>query len=68
MKPEADGKFPYKGVFDCVSKTVSREGLLGLWVGLPVFYFRVAPQSMIVIVYCNVDPPGIRYVTLSVRT
>lgn len=48
MKPNALGTFPYSGVADCLMKSVAREGLFGLWSGLPVYFFRVAPQSMIV--------------------
>ena len=47
MKAGADGKLPYSGVLDCLGKTVAREGVTGLWVGFPVYYFRVAPHSMI---------------------
>jgi len=47
MKAGADGKMPYTGVVDALSKTVKREGIPGLWVGFPTFYFRVAPHAMI---------------------
>jgi solute carrier family 25 oxoglutarate transporter 11 len=53
MKPDADGKFPYKNIFDCLKKTYTNEGLSGIWVGLPVYYTRVAPHAMIVINYIN---------------
>ena len=42
-----DGSFPYKGVFDTMSKTVANEGLTKLWVGFPTFYVRIAPHVMI---------------------
>lgn len=38
---------PYKNIVDCFLKTVKNEGFLSLWVGLPTFYFRVAPHAMI---------------------
>merc|ERR1712146_543728 len=30
-----DGVYPYKGVADCLKQTIAREGVTGLWVGLP---------------------------------
>ena len=47
MKPNADGTLPYKNMFDCFAKTIKHEGFLNLWVGLPTYYFRVAPHAMI---------------------
>jgi hypothetical protein len=49
MKAGPDGKMPYRGVPDCMMKTIGREGVFGLWVGLPVFLVRVSPHAMIVI-------------------
>jgi solute carrier family 25 oxoglutarate transporter 11 len=40
---KTNGVYPYSGVVDCLTKTVSREGVLGPWVGLPVYFVRVAP-------------------------
>jgi solute carrier family 25 (mitochondrial oxoglutarate transporter), member 11 len=34
-------------VLDALSKTIKNEGVAGLWVGLPTYYFRVAPHAMI---------------------
>lgn len=48
MKPELDGKMPYKGLSDCFVKSVKREGFLRLWVGFLPFYSRTAPHVMIV--------------------
>lgn len=60
MRAGADGKYPYAGVVDCFQKvsffpffinnvkSIAREGVTGLWTGLPTFYFRVAPHAMIV--------------------
>lgn len=47
MKRLPDGTFPYNGFVDCVVKTASREGILGFWSGLPTYYFRVGPHSII---------------------
>lgn len=47
MSKNPEGKLPYNGLFDCMNKTVKREGLLGLWVGYPTYYVRVGIHSMI---------------------
>jgi solute carrier family 25 oxoglutarate transporter 11 len=47
QKADANGVLPYKGLVDCFSKTVAREGFFGLWVGLPTFIIRIAPHSII---------------------
>lgn len=47
MKAGPDGKLPYKGIADCFAQSIKNEGVAGLWVGLPTFYFRVAPHAMI---------------------
>jgi len=38
---------PYKNIFDCIKKTMTNEGVAGLWVGYPTFYCRIAPHVMI---------------------
>lgn len=43
----ADGKSLYTGVFDCMTKTVQREGILGPWIGFSSFYLYAAPHTMI---------------------
>ena len=50
MKPDASGNLPYKGILDCMSKTVSYEGLTKLWVGLPTYYVRIGPHVIITLV------------------
>lgn len=42
-----NGVYPYAGVADCLKQTIAREGVQGLWVGLPTYYVRVAPHAMI---------------------
>ena len=49
MVPNAQGVMPYKNIFDCMTKSVKREGFFGLWVGYPTFYMRVAPHAMLVL-------------------
>ena len=50
MKKDANGKFPYKNIFDAMSKTIVNEGVTKLWVGFPTFYFRIAPHVCITLV------------------
>ena len=38
---------PYAGFIDCFRKSIAREGVTGLWVGLPTYYSRIAPHAMI---------------------
>lgn len=47
MKKLPDGTFPYSGFVDCAVKTAAREGITGFWAGLPTYYFRVGPHSII---------------------
>jgi len=47
MKKGPDGKYPYNGFFDCLKKSIARESVKGLWVGLPTFIVRVSPHAMI---------------------
>lgn len=42
-----NGVFPYKGMPDCFAKTLAKEGITGFWAGLPTYYFRVGPHSVI---------------------
>jgi solute carrier family 25 oxoglutarate transporter 11 len=46
---DAAGELPYKGFFNCFAKSIQNEGFLGLWVGLPTFYSRIAPHAMITV-------------------
>lgn len=50
MKKGPDGQFPYKNIFDAMSKTIVNEGVTKLWVGFPTFYFRIAPHVCITLV------------------
>lgn len=47
QKAGPDGKMPYSSVVDCFTKSIAREGLTGLWAGLPTYYFRVGPHAII---------------------
>jgi len=50
MKPDANGMLPYKGIIDCMTKTISNEGVTKLWVGLPTYYIRIGPHVIITLV------------------
>lgn len=47
MKADANGVYPYKGMIDCFGKSIAREGVTGLWIGLPTYIIRIAPHSII---------------------
>ncbi len=47
MKALPDGTLPYRGVTDCIAKSIRKEGFLKLWVGFNTFYARVAPHAII---------------------
>lgn len=45
-----DGTYPYNGFLDCFKKTAAREGITGFWAGLPTYYFRVGPHSIVTLI------------------
>jgi len=47
QKAGPDGKVAYNGVPDCFKKSIAKEGVTGLWAGLPTYYFRVGPHAII---------------------
>lgn len=47
MNKEKDGLFPYRGFGDCLSKTVRREGVKGLWTGFGASYASSTPYYII---------------------
>ena len=44
---DAEGVLPYSGFINCFQKSIQNEGIVGLWVGLPTYYSRIAPHAMI---------------------
>mmetsp|Transcript_1416 Transcript_1416/g.1254 ORF Transcript_1416/g.1254 Transcript_1416/m.1254 type:complete len:291 (+) Transcript_1416:23-895(+) len=48
-----DGKYMYKNLRDCIQKTTQREGITGLWTGLPTYYIRVAPHAMFTLLFAE---------------
>ena len=50
QKPDIEtGKLPYKGIIDCATKIVQKEGVLGFWGGFSAYYTRTAPHAMIIL-------------------
>lgn len=47
QKAGPDGVLPYKNLADCFTKSMAKEGVTGFWAGLPTYYFRVGPHSII---------------------
>jgi solute carrier family 25 oxoglutarate transporter 11 len=39
---------------DCFAKSLAREGVTGFWAGLPTYYFRVGPHTVIVLLTSEV--------------
>lgn len=39
----------YNGILDCFTKSIRNEGVLRLWVGLPIYMMRGTPHSFIII-------------------
>lgn len=39
----------YKGIWDCMLKTIGKEGILRMWVGFPIYFMRGAPHSFILV-------------------
>jgi len=33
-----------------MSKTIAKDGVAGMWVGLPTYIFRIAPHVMITLI------------------
>eukprot|EP01083_Nonionella_stella_P139113 423645_1 len=53
MKPLPDGTVPYKGLFDCISKTAKNEGIMALYQGYPTFVVRITPHIMLTWVFMD---------------
>lgn len=50
MSKLPDGSFPYKSIQHCIMVSAKNEGVTGLWVGFPTYYFRIAPHVMITLI------------------
>lgn len=47
MQPDATGKYPYTGSFDCAMKTLKSGGPFKFYTGFPVYCVRIAPHVMV---------------------
>lgn len=47
MQPDAEGKLPYTGSFDCAMKTLKAGGPFKFYTGFPVYCVRIAPHVMV---------------------
>ena len=50
---DSKGVYPYQNLRDCFAKSIEREGVRGLWTGLPTFYIRVAPHAMFTLLFAE---------------
>lgn len=50
---DENGKYMYDNLRDCLRKTTQREGMTGLWTGLPTYYIRVAPHAMFTLIFAE---------------
>nr|POF20128.1 putative mitochondrial 2-oxoglutarate/malate carrier protein [Quercus suber] len=48
-----DGKFPYKGMFDCFGKVIREEGPLRFYRGFSTYYVRIAPHAMLTLLVAD---------------
>jgi len=48
-KDPKTGKVPYKGVVDCATQIMRREGVGAFWTGFLAYYGRCAPHAMIIL-------------------
>jgi solute carrier family 25 oxoglutarate transporter 11 len=47
MIKNSDGSEPYKNFWDCLKKSIQREGVGGLYVGFPVYVVRIGPHVVL---------------------
>ncbi len=50
MQPLPDGSLPYRGLADCLVKTVRTEGVGKLYTGFPTFCVRIAPHATLTLI------------------
>ncbi|XP_050439178.1 mitochondrial 2-oxoglutarate/malate carrier protein-like [Adelges cooleyi] len=46
-----DGKGEYSGMVDAAHKLIKQEGVTALWKGLPFYYLRIAPATVLLFIY-----------------
>lgn len=49
MKSRMQDAGKYKGIVDCFTQTLTKEGPLAFWTGFGAYYMRTAPHAMIIL-------------------
>jgi len=57
---DASGRMPYTNMLDCARQIVSKEGPLALWTGLPTFLVRLAPHTILTLLFMDMILPRYR--------
>lgn len=50
MSPDAKGNMPYRGITDCLIRSIRREGFLRLWAGFLPVAANLGPHSIIALI------------------
>lgn len=53
MQPNAEGKYPFSGPFDCALKTLKDHGPLRFYTGFGVYCVRIAPHVMMTWIFLS---------------
>ncbi|KAM3291383.1 hypothetical protein P3S67_019672 [Capsicum chacoense] len=53
MRPDAEGKLPYLGSFDCAMKTLKAGGPFKFYTGFSVYCVRIARHVMMTWIFLN---------------
>eukprot|EP00871_Galdieria_phlegrea_P002714 jgi/Galph1/3443/GphlegSOOS_G2072.1 len=51
MEVYQDGSRPYRGMLDCIFKTIRHEGILSLWKGFIPYFLRLGPQTIFTFIF-----------------
>ena len=54
QKMPSQGIRPYKGAWDCMMKSVKKEGFFKLWAGILPMFCNIGPHSIITLVSTEV--------------
>jgi solute carrier family 25 oxoglutarate transporter 11 len=57
---DASGKYPYRNMAHCAAQIVAKEGPLALWTGLPTFWVRLAPHTILTLLFMDMLLPQYR--------
>jgi len=51
MKPDENGKMPYRGMIDALTKIPAKEGALALWKGFPPYFLRSGGHTIFMFLF-----------------